>query len=151
MKVDGSETSNPAALAAATELHTAAVNTMSRKPVAPIVLALKSAEKQTNALKQASGGWKKYYSALPVKAKKIALHSVTKSELAMVTAMATKSELAATKAKKKIPAWKKMLDEQLGTVAKDSKEVKEVKANVMHGVKGVKHDHNSWDHYFSTR
>ena len=54
---------------------------------------------------------------MQVKTKKIALRSVTKPELAMINAMVTKSDLAPTRAKKKIPAWKKMLDEQLGTVA----------------------------------
>ena len=54
---------------------------------------------------------------MQVKAKKIALRSVTKPELAMINAMVTKSNLAPTRAKKEIPAWKKMLDEQLGTVA----------------------------------
>jgi hypothetical protein len=138
---DDSTDENSGAIAAATELHAEAVSPM-RKKVSKVVLALKSAEQQTNALKQSSAGWNKYFAELPVRAKKTALHSVVKSELAQV---ATRKKPA-----KPEPAWKKMLDEQLSSVAKDNKEVKAVKKNVMHGVKGVKHDHNSWDHYFST-
>jgi len=125
---------------------------VARKHSASIVLALKSARKQATELKLKSAfksDWKKYYRLQQAAAAGRKLRAkVVKTQLAAV-----ESQLAANPQKSKaapVPQWKKVLDEQLGSVAKDTREVKEVKANVMHAVGGVKHDHNSWDHYFAT-